>query len=263
MKTLLGLIFVMFYVNLSFAQNKTLKGEFTGKNLDKSFINVINLNQYKATISKENGRFEIPAKVGDSILISSIQYAEVKFLVKPDFFENGIEIPLKLKINELQNVDIYSLGLTGDIEKDIQGIKTNSFSQTQLGFPAYVKHFTREERRLYVASSSQGGVSLDYIINSINGNIKKYKKLIEYEKIDKNKKLLLNQFSKQFYKENLNIPENLIDNFTYFCVENHPEVIKLTHQKNKLLLAEILPKLAQDYIKLKKSENHKTHQLND
>jgi hypothetical protein len=107
------------------AQNKTLQGQFTGKNLDKSFINVINTSQYKATVSKLDGRFEIIAKVGDSILISSIQYTEIKFVVKPEFFKEKVEIPLKLKINELQQVDLYTMGLSGNIDEDVQNIKVN------------------------------------------------------------------------------------------------------------------------------------------
>ncbi|RRO13521.1 hypothetical protein [Flavobacteriaceae bacterium 14752] len=248
---------------MSYTQNKTLKGQFKGKNLDKSFINVININQYKATISQEDGRFKIPAKVGDSILISSIQYSEVKFVVKPEFFEDDIEIPLKLKVNELQDINLYSLGLTGDLTKDAKSIETYDFSQTQLGFPAYIEHFTREERRLHVASTSQGGIPLDYFINLINGNIKMYKKLIEYEKIDKNKNKLFSLFPDQFYNENLNIPDNLTEDFTYYCIENHSEVVKLAQQKDKLSLTELLPKLAQDYLKIKESEQDKTQNLND
>ncbi len=243
----------MFYLNLSYAQNKILKGQFTGENLDKSFINVINLNQYKSTISQENGKFQIPAKVGDSIFVSSIQYSEVKFLVKPEFFEDEIEIPLKLKVNELQDVNLYSLGLTGDLTKDANSIETYDFSQTQLGFAPYIEYYTREERRLAVASGS----SLGYLINLINGNIKMYKKLVVYEKTDKRKKKLHQLFPERFYEENLDIPNNLIEDFTYYCVENHPEVIKLTQQKDKLLLTELLPKLAQDYLKIKENEQDK------
>ncbi|MGX1025123.1 hypothetical protein [Psychroflexus sp. MBR-150] len=259
MKAFLGFILMMFYFNLSFAQNKTIKGQFTGKNLDNSFINIINLNQYKATISQEDGRFEIPAKVGDSILISSIQYSEVKFLVKPEFFEDEIEIPLSLKVNELQDVNLYSLGLTGDLAKDAESIETYDFSQTQLGFPAYIEYYTREERRLAGVSGSLIG----YLINLMNGNIKMYKNLIVYERTDNRKERLHQLFPERFYHEDLNIPSNLIEDFTYYCIENHPEVIKLTQQKDKLLLTELLPKLAQDYIKLKESEKDKTQKIND
>jgi len=100
-----------------------LKGQFTGDNLDKSFINVINTTSYRATISQKDGKFQISAKVGDSILISSIQYKQVKFVVKPEFKTQPIKIPLTLKVTELENVDIYSIGLSGDLEKDAQQIR--------------------------------------------------------------------------------------------------------------------------------------------
>jgi len=106
-----------------YSQNFELKGQFTGNNLEKSFINVINISTYKATISQKDGKFQISAKVGDSILISSIQYNAVKFVVKSEFKIQPIKIPLKLKVTELENVDIYSIGLSGDLEKDAQHIR--------------------------------------------------------------------------------------------------------------------------------------------
>jgi hypothetical protein len=246
-----------------FSQNKTLKGQFTGKNLEKSFINVININQYKATISQLDGKFEIDAKTGDSILISSIQYSEIKFIVKPEFFKESIEIPLRLKINELQEVDIYSLGLSGNLEKDASNIRTDDFSQTQLGFPAYVQRFTREETRLHSAMSSQGGLPLDYLFNLINGNIKMYKQLIQYERTDKKKNKLLQFFPKRFYEEDLSLPDNLVEDFIYYCVENHPKVVQLMKDQNQLLLMEVLPELAEEYLAIKESELNKNQSIND
>lgn len=259
----IAFILLFSHLNIFAQDNNVLKGQFTGENLEKSFINVINISQYKATISQLDGKFEIEAKVGDSILISSIQYKEMKFEVKPAFFEEDIEIPLKLKVNELLDVNIYSLGLTGDLQKDVESIKTNNFSQTQLGFPAYKEPYTRAERRLYTAMSSQGGVPLDYLFNLINGNIKKYKKLIEYEKIDKNKEKLNRLFSNRFYTEDLNVDQSLIEDFIYYCLENNSEVLKLIKERNKLLLIEKLPQLAEEYIQMKESEKDKTQTIDD
>ena len=258
MKTYLCIFSFLLFVIVS-AQNQNLKGQLTGENLDKSFINVINLNQYNATISQKNGRFEISAKVGDSILISSIQYVEIKFLVKPEFFEETIEIPLKLKVNELNDVNVYSLGFTGDLNRDAKSIKTEDFSQTQFGFAPYVDYYTRVERRLAIASSSP----LDYLINALNGNVKLYKKLIENEQIDKNQAHLFNQFRNQFFIEYLKIPEDLIEDFVYYCVQNHPEIIKLTKQQDKLMLVEMLPKLAEIYIELKSNEKNQNQKIDD
>jgi len=121
--TLLFFILSIGLNQLSYTQNFKLKGQFTGANLEKSFINVINTSQYTATISQEDGKFEIYTKVGDSILISSIQYKDVKFIVKPDYKTESLEIPLELKVTELENVDIYSTGLSGDLKKDAEHIK--------------------------------------------------------------------------------------------------------------------------------------------
>mgnify|MGYP006285943165 CR=1 FL=1 len=116
-------IFSLCLTQLTYSQNFNLKGQFTGPHLEKSFINVINTTQFTATISQQDGKFEIPVKIGDSILISSIQYKDVKFIVKPEFKTEPIQIPLQLKVTELENVDIYSTGLSGDLEKDAESIR--------------------------------------------------------------------------------------------------------------------------------------------
>ena len=122
-KTFSLFFFSFFICQFCYSQNFKVKGQFTGSNLEKSFINVINTTQFTATISQQDGEFEIYASVGDSILISSIQYKEVKFIVKPEFKTEPIEIPLTLKVTELEKVDIYTTGLTGDLEKDAKAIK--------------------------------------------------------------------------------------------------------------------------------------------
>ncbi len=253
----------LFLISNASAQNFIIKGQFTGKNLEKSFINVINTTQYKATISQLDGRFEIPAKAGDSILISSIQYKEVKFVVKPDFEDQVIEIPLKLKITELEQVDIYSIGLSGDLNKDAERIRTNDFNQEDIGIPAPKTPLTKNERRLKAAMSSAGGIPLDYFFNLINGNIKMYKQLIAYERVDKKQNKLKSVFPERFYKENLNLPDNLIEDFFYYCVEHHPKTVQLMKQQNTLELYDILPPIAEDYLILKESENNKTQKLDD
>jgi len=245
------------------AQDFELKGQFTGQNLDRSFINVINTSSYKATISQLDGKFKIPVRVGDSILISSIQYMDVKFIVKPEYENESIEIPLKLKINELQEVDVYSLGLTGDLDKDAGNIKTNEFNQRAAGLPVPKKQLTKNERRLYAAKSSAGGIPLDYMFNLINGNIKMYKQLIQYDRVDNQKVKLGSIFPERFYTEDLNLPDNLIEDFVYYCVEQHPQTVSLMRQKNTLELYEVLPNIAEEYLKLKEGENVKTQNKDD
>ncbi len=256
-------LMTVFCLTNSEAQTFEIRGQFTGDNLEKSFINIINTTQYKATISQLDGQFKIPAVAGDSILISSIQYEDVKFIVKAEFENQELQIPLKLKINELEQVDVYSFGLTGDLNKDAENIKTNDFHQTQIGIPTPKKRLTKNERRLYTAKSSGGGIPLDYVFNLINGNIKMYKQLIAYERVDKKKNRLKSIFPERFYTEDLNLPENLIEDFVYYCVENHPETLKLMKQRNSLELYDILPSIAEGYLKMKESENDKTQRIDD
>lgn len=255
----IAFILLFSHLNISAQDNNLLKGQFTGENLEKSFINVININQYKATISQLDGKFKIEAKVGDSILISSIQYSEIKFVVKPEFFEEGLEIPLKLKVNELLDVNIYSLGLTGDLSKDAENIKTKDFDQTKLGFPPVKELPAIEERRINAATSS----TIDYLLNALNGDLKLYRILQKNALNEKKKRNLYYTFPLIYYTDDLNIPKLLVEDFLYYCIENHPKVANLIKESNKLLLIELLPELAKKYMKIKESEKDKTQTIDD
>lgn len=110
---------------------------------------------------------------------------------------------------------------------------------------------------------SQGGLPLDYLFNLINGNIKMYKQLIQYERTDKKKSGLFQLFPKRFYEEDLSVPDRLVEDFIYYCVENKPKVIELMKGKNHLLLLEVLPDMAKEYMALKESEKDKTQTIDD
>src|SRR5690625_1725534 len=107
-----------------------------------------------------------------------------------------------------------SLIITGDLTKDAAQIEY--FEQSKVGIPFNTgRKFTQAERRLFTASATP----VDYLLNVISGRMKMLKQLLKYEKIEGEKEQLNRMFEKDFFVRELEIPEELIDNFLYYCLD--------------------------------------------
>jgi hypothetical protein len=233
------------------AQETILKGQLEADGLERSFIEIVNLNQYKVSVSQPDGKFEIEAEAGDTILITSVQYNEHKFMVKQEYFHQTVIISLKEKVNQLQSVNLYSMGLTGDLKKDALSVKTNVLTLEQLGFDAKVEYSSEPENRY----SEKKRMEKDFLYQLIDPNYKsRYKDLSD----DETDKLNHMQF-KLVVPENhvideLNIESNRVDDFIVYCFENYPHMSYFLKRRDKLLLFEMLPKMAAEYLKYKRGE---------
>lgn len=253
---LLLLIFTLSNLNLS-AQNFVVQGKFSGNNLEKSFINVINTSQYTASISQLDGKFKIPAKVGDSILISSVQYKDVKFIVKEDFKTQSVDIPLQPKVTTLEVVDVYSLGLSGDLEKDARTIKIDKAMILDLGSfdisKAYDPNVTTEsefKQRNLAMEKNQPNLPANFdVLNLAKALVKavfKKKKQEKPRNIEDDKAQNISYNEIKSLSAYLNIEETEIENFMSYAYSNGLRS-KLKNNTNQLDLLQLLLDLSSGY----------------
>jgi hypothetical protein len=217
-----------------YSQEFELQGEFSGKNLEKSFINVINTSTYQATISQLNGKFNIPVHVGDSILISSIQYKDVKFVVKPEYKTELVNIPLQLKVTELEKVDIYSIGLSGNLEKDAKSIKLDPAFELNMSpidlANAYDDEFTAQSEfnlRNIALEKNQPNLPTNFDFLAIAAGIASMLIPKKNKKANKNtfvKTQNISNYSKlediDFFNDYLSINEENVDAFMTYAYNN-------------------------------------------
>ena len=99
-KEILKLSLILIITSNSFAQDTILKATVENAADDKpiSSVHVINLNQVVGVITDKNGRFEIPAKINDTLYLSYLGFKSIKVRVTNDLlkFKNS-----KIQITEL------------------------------------------------------------------------------------------------------------------------------------------------------------------
>lgn len=174
-----GFLLFIFTANM-FSQTIDLEGQVI-TNLDAENIHIINKTSKKFTITNASGAFVIPGKLNDVIIISSIQHQLISLVVDAEMLqEKQIQVFLEPLVNMLDEVVVGKV-LSGNLLQDVQSIASEPMTAKKAGIPSYQgKMLTQTERRLSYAKSGMIGM----LVNTINGNIKRYKRQAELEEKD-------------------------------------------------------------------------------
>mgnify|MGYP006141999963 FL=1 len=247
--------FLIFPV-LGFSQNDTIiKGKIVSESNLLEDIHVINLTENKGTVTDSRGYFQIKAKVSDTLQFSAVNLKANRYVIKAnDLAKQLLFIPMESLINELDEVAI---------------IHYKNINAVSLGIvPANQRTYTPAERKLAAAEDFKwysplliplGGMSVDGLINSISGRTSMLKKELVIERKEMLQAKTSDYFERSYFVETLNIPEDYVDGFMFYIVENE-RYTRAMKDKNKTMATFILSELATEYLKLKESELLNTNQ---
>lgn len=108
----------------SFAQEfgrVMVTGQIVVESNDLSGISILNKTSNLGTITNGKGEFSIQVAVNDLIEVSAIQYTNLSFSVNEDILKSkSMKIFLIEETNKLDEVVVYSKGLTGDLALDLK-----------------------------------------------------------------------------------------------------------------------------------------------
>lgn len=234
-----------------------LEGQVLNDTIDRSNLTVVNISLKRGTTTSNSGEFTIEVRENDTIHISAVQYESREFVVNQTIFSRKkISLYLIPKVNELDEVTISNIDLTGDIEKDIKNTKLKpAITAASLGLPENAHPtFTAEERRVYAATTGSGAISS--LINAISGRTAMLKKHLEVSKLQAKVYSTRDKFSDLLYMKELNIPEELIEDFVYYVFEDKKAIAQV-NQGNLIELLDFMMDKSKTYLLIRK-ENIKT-----
>lgn len=240
---------ILFLLLLSFTgtaqEVKFLKGQIHADSLEGSSINIVNLSKEIGTTNNSQGQFEIEVEQGDRLLFSSVQYEIREIVISEEIIENGfLEVDLFYMMNELEEVKISNISLSGNLAGDLSNIKT--FDQASVGFPVSSKpRLTSIERKTYTASSG----SLDLVLSMLNGKLKMLKKAQEMTDYESLIDMGVDVFPTEFYTDHIQVPANKIRLFVYYCGEDS-RFKKLLIKREALELIEFYVEKAKEFLDL-------------
>ncbi|NER12439.1 hypothetical protein GWK08_03225 [Leptobacterium flavescens] len=236
-------------------QKVLIDGKILNTSPDLEGIHVLNITALTGTITKKDGSFQIFGKLGDTLVISSVQYETHRIPLNEEIIrKKSLEVLLYAKVNKLDEVVVKPHNLSGNLSRDLGNVETEGkvVRPSRLGLPnIYVKPKTQTERRLYEAKSGGGILPLNPIINAISGRTKRLKQQLAIERKEKELTKTKEEFNPTIYSEYLKIPEDRLDDFIYFCAVDDTFVI-LQQRDDSILMLEYLRKKSEEYRQINK-----------
>jgi hypothetical protein len=235
------LCFIVFWCTTQlFAQGNgavECHGKVTADMTNLEGIYVINLKTENASITDTQGYFSIKAAVGDSLLLSAVQFKSTKIaLTKEQILSNLFFVKMKPIMNELKEVIVR---------------RYPNMSAEALGIIPYgQKKYTPAERKLATATSGRlNPMGLDPLLNYFSGRTAMLKKELEVEKKETFMAQLESMFDQNHLVNTLHIPSIYVKGFLYYAVEN-PKFTRVLETKNHTSIEFLLAELATKYIEM-------------
>lgn len=244
MKKLLNYFFILFSISV-FAQN-FVAGKLLKPSADDATVNIYNLSTNLGTTDNDAGEFKILASINDSIIISSIQYKEIIFVVSSMDFGKIIEFQLIPETNVLSEINLKNTTLTGILALDVKEAKIDYYNNFGFAFPKNRPELNPIQKEINFISSD----FISTVVYSLNGKLKRLKANNKIANIEILIDKCHNLVGTSYFIEILNIPETEIASFLYFC--NHDARLKeLSNLEDQLKLMDFLSEKIQEFKKEK------------
>lgn len=210
-----------------YAQDRIpIKGKLIYRNVNVVAANVVNINAQINTITDGEGEFEIPVKVGDEIIFSSVQYMIRTVKINPDIIQkNRLVITVNEKINALEEVII-----TPDDTEKFLDLKEEEFK----GYDYLRDKSTRLENTIVRQGQLNNGINVINILKLITKVINS--KTEEEKRNLKPSEVLKYVFEIDFFKRDLELTDDQIIGFLEYIDENLPSQKLLSQSKQFQLI---------------------------
>ena len=183
-----------------------------------SSVHVLNLNQVIGTITNEEGIFNIPAQVNDTLYLSYLGFKSVKVRVTNDMIKfQNTKVGLTELAYALEEIVVRPFQLTGYLEIDSKNIPINqstrySISGLNMGYEA-------GDRNSNAFANIAGSIfnPTDLLHNLVGNKPKQMRKLRKMQEDDRIKNLLSEKFDRQTLMAILQLDKKEIEEILVNC----------------------------------------------
>ncbi|MFD0975243.1 carboxypeptidase-like regulatory domain-containing protein [Salinimicrobium gaetbulicola] len=207
--------FVAFSQESTFVTGKVLNA---ANDVPIENAHVVNLNQVKGAVTTEEGDFEIPAKVNDTLYFSYLGFKSIRVRVTNDWLKYGA---VKVKMTELgialEEVVVRPVQLTGYLEIDAKNIPI--YENYRYSISGLNQGYEGGDQSPNAVSRVLGAVfnPADALYNIFGKQPKQMRKLREMKQDDEIRRLLQSKFDRQTLMAVLQIDRMDIDEILRRC----------------------------------------------
>ncbi|MCL7754236.1 carboxypeptidase-like regulatory domain-containing protein [Polaribacter sp. Z022] len=200
-------------------------------------VHVINKNTKIGTITNDKGEFEIPVKLGDSLLFSHLNLKNKLVIITSKIINNkALKVNLEEKTIVLKEMVLEKQRSIFYQDPEIITYQGPVVSAKTLNLP-YANTKPKEDKAI-IKIRSGGVVSLDNLINSINGNNRRLKQLKKMSEEDRQLEKIRKHFTDDFFITDLKIKREYINEFLNDCIDKN--IINIFKNEDKIKLTKLL-----------------------
>lgn len=239
MKKLLLFLFLITTASI-FAQERTLlRGQVLYRNVNVVNQNVINTTAETATITNEDGAFEIMVAIGDQLAFTAVNYQLKTVIITQEILDKGrLVVEVKEKVTELDEVVVTPENQEAYIKLQEERFKEFYYEPDKSTGIRNVA-LSQQERFL------ENGINFVNIFKAIFKS--KKKETVKKEPL-KLSKMLRQVYDDEFFVVDLRIPQDKIDAFLYFCDNKLPEE-SLLKKDAEFMLIDFLVSQSKEFLK--------------
>ena len=250
----LGIIILIFNVFQAQAQSKLISGKVIVDNIDNStelnVISVVNNSSGAKTKTNFQGFFSIKVELNENLEFNGFGLEKRELKIIQQILDKGyLEVHMNEEIINLNEVNL--LTLDKNLKNNIK-LKYDNIDELYKGLNLGIDPNLRFRKIDPNATSMTGNVGLSNPaawIATISGQRKREKKQQEYFTKLRKTKDLENYFTKNYFIENLHIPESKVNDFVTYCYANF-ELEKLIKENNYDKITQVLEDQAPKYLEM-------------
>lgn len=254
-------IFIMVLAGFIFAlpgyaqEEISLRGKVVADSLQESSIHIINITQKTGTVNSSSGSFRIQVQHNDTLLFSSLQYKKVEIVITPAILQQGyLEMLLEAEVNELDEVNISNIDLTGNINTDLSNIEVVKglgtpvkFSYAQIKDVRYEADINDPQAAPHNLAFQEnqvmlpGGMNLLPLVDLVAGLFRNKQKISPAPPVstERTSSQIRGMFDDDFFIYSLEIDREHIKDFTFY-LDDVALDYQLLRGENRMALIEYL-----------------------
>ena len=240
-KKLLFLL-VLFTAISGFSQDdarQPLSGSVIYMNIGVPNENVINATSERATITNDQGLFRINVKVGDQIVFTAVNYnIKVVTITEEILANNRLVVEVNEKVTELDEVVI-----TPEQQERFLEVKNQEFKEYE-----YEIDRGTEVENIAMSETDRGMQDGLNFVNIFRAIFKAQDEAVEEGPKLKVSEVLRQVYDDSFFVVDLNIPQDKINEFLYYCDDKMPTK-SLLKKENEFQLIDALVNNSKSFLK--------------
>ncbi|MBI9042453.1 MAG: carboxypeptidase-like regulatory domain-containing protein [Lutibacter sp.] len=183
-----------------------------------NYAHLFNLNSVVGTVTNDDGNFEIPTAVNDTLYISYLGFQSIKLKITNDLLKgNQLVIELHEKTEQMKEIVVKSHKLIGVLEIDAKNVPKDKYARIHINGVPQTYEVGVKQAKSYNSAVDALFRPIDFIYNKFGKKPQQLAKLKKLRDQDELRTLLETKFNRELMMEYLEINEEELNELLNEC----------------------------------------------